>query len=340
LANLQARRISLALQGFQNAEALGYNPDDCGAHRWQCWMLLGDFERAWQESEVIASRGTTHPYSLWDGQPFTGKRIIIRCLHGYGDAIQFLRYCRLIRETATHIIVQTHPEMVSLLSLLPFVDEVITWSDRDDWDQQIEVTELPRAFRTTLKAIPTFIPYFEIGADARERSRQWLAVNNRPDLDDPGVKNPNIGLLWEASAWNSARSISLEEFRPLFDLECSFYSFQRGAARDQIKDFCFRDRLHDTAEHSADIADTAADLMNMDLLITVDTMAAHLAGALGRPVFTLLPWEADWRWMIDRVDTPWYPTMRLFRQIVPGEWRDPVSRIARDLQQFLLNLSY
>jgi hypothetical protein len=332
ISELEGRRVQRALQGFREAEFLGENPKECAAQRWYCWMLLGEFEQAWKESDAIASFGADDPHALWDGKPFTGKRVIIRCLHGFGDAIQFLRYAKLIRESARHVIVETHPEMVSLLAGLPFVDEVIPWSNRRDWDQQIEVTELPRAFRTLSTTVPCFIPYFQIGIEERQRSRRMLVGNDKWHL-----KRPRIGLLWEASSWNPARSASLNDFRPLFDAPCSFYSFQRGPAREQIADFCFRNRLHDTAEHSPGIADTAADLTNMDLLITVDTMAAHLGGALGLPVFTLLPWAADWRWMIDRNDTPWYPTMQLFRQITPGDWSDPVNRVAQAIQKLLIS---
>jgi hypothetical protein len=204
---------------------------------------------------------------------------------------------------------------------------VVTWADEADlskggWDQQIEVTELPRAFRTTTSTIPCDIPYLDVTPHALSQSRANLAESPKP----------RIGLLWAASDWNPARSMRLAELVPLLaGADCAFYSFQRGPHRAELMTIPNQHSIHDTALHSPGIADTAADLMNMDLLITVDTMAAHLAGALGRPVWVMLPWEADWRWMLDREDTPWYPTMRLFRQPAPGEWKPVITRVTAEL---------
>jgi hypothetical protein len=322
VANFSRRDLEPALRCFDQAERLGYDADRCAAYRWDCWMLLGEFENAWRESDRIAARGASGPHALWDGSPFTGKRVVIRCLHGFGDAIQFLRYARLVRQQAARVIVETHPEMVSILSRLPFVDHVTSWADssltRDDWDQQIEVTELPRAFRTTLATIPADIPYLDVSARCPAESGK-----------------PKVGLLWASSQWNPARSMRLAELVPLLELDgFSFYSFQRSQERGELTAIQSRFKIHDTADHSPDILDTAVDLMSMDLLITVDTMAAHLAGALGRNVWTLLPWEADWRWMVGMDDSPWYPTMRLFRQTAGADWGPVVDRVACELLQW------
>jgi len=330
------RRIEAAIRTFDEAQSLGFDPDRCGAYRWQCWMLLGDFENAWRESNEISQRGVLDPDprdpdALWDGLPLTGKRILIRCLHGYGDAIQFLRYAQLLRERAVRVMVETHPEMVSLLERIPFIDEVSTWARgrsprREDWDQQIEVTELPRAFGTTIATIPADIPYLNISRAARLRSARKLGYS--------GLKK-RIGLLWSSSTWNPVRSMPLTELRPLLGItSCVFYSFQRDPERAQLigdEEFA---GIHDTSMHSPEIVNTAADLLNMDLLITVDTMAAHLAGALGKPVWTMLPFEADWRWLLGRRDTPWYPTMRLFRQPARGDWQSVVVAVRAELERF------
>src|SRR5690348_12924477 len=160
---LARRDISAALRHIRQAERHGYHPDPCAACRWSCWMLLGRFASAWRESDRIARRGKPDPHRLWDGLPFDGKRVLIRCLHGYGDAIQFIRYTYPLRSRATRVIVQTHPELVSLFRSLPFTDEVITWESlagpAPPWDQQIELMELPRAHRTTLETIPREVPY-------------------------------------------------------------------------------------------------------------------------------------------------------------------------------------
>jgi hypothetical protein len=290
-------------------------------------MLAGRFEEAWRESDRIAARGRPDANRLWDGQPFAGKRVIIRCLHGYGDAIQFIRYVRLVRREASRVIVQTHPELVSLMRGMDGADEVITWRDerRDgahQWDQQIELMELPRAFRTTLDTVPGGIPYLPAPA-VRSRIRS-----------SPGNRS-RIGLQWGSSRWDAARSIPLAELRAILDFpEFDFYSFQRGAEREELAAVPSCRPILDVSGDSPDIAEAAADLLHIDLLITVDTMLAHLAGALGRPVWVLLPFAADWRWMLDRPDSPWYPTMRLFRQPSPGYWRPAIQQIAESLPKF------
>jgi hypothetical protein len=318
------RRIVDSLHHFHHAERLGSDPAECASGRWTCWMLLGEFEQAWRESDSLSLRATPDPNRFWDGLPFTGKRVILRCLHGYGDAIQFMRYAPLVRREASYLIVETHPELVSLFRGTPFIDEVITWTGPDkgspEWDQQIEVMELPRAFRTTLQTIPNAVPYLYVPEDARQRSCERLGGSNRP----------RVGILWASSNWNPARNIELARLHPFLELSrFAFYSFQRGPERQELRQLKYG--IRDTAETSPEIADTAADLTNMDLLITVDTMAAHLAGALGKPVWTLLPYHADWRWMCDREDTPWYPTMRLFRQPAPGDWDSVIARIVDEL---------
>jgi hypothetical protein len=332
LARSAQRDFETAIEHFQAAERLGYDANACSSNRWHAWMKLGDFEKAWRESDGIAWRGGSDPHSFWDGLPFGGKRVIIRCLHGYGDAIQFLRYASMIRQTASRVIVETHPEMVRVLRGMAGVDAVTSWGPVEgsghehldtDWDQQIEVMELARAFRTTLATIPARIPYLQVGDAARRLSCVRLGESGKP----------RVGLVWASSAWNPARSVPPDALSPLLNVDgCSFYSFQRGPEREAIQRFPPGCRIHDTCPHSPDIADTAADLTNMDLLITVDTMAAHLAGALGRTVWVMLPWDADWRWMLDREDSPWYPTMQLYRQPSPGDWKPVVRRIAEQLR--------
>jgi len=290
-------------------------------------MLVGDFEAAWQESDSIAQRGSRGECELWDGKPFEGQRVYIRCLHGYGDAIQFLRYADPLRQLASSVAVQVHPEMVAVARRIRGIDTVVTWCNdlpREAWDQQIEASELPRAFRTSLATIPRDIPYVHVAESAIASSRRHLGTSSKP----------RVGLLWASSNWDPTRCMRLTDLQPLLhSKDIELYSFQRGPERSELLQLDSASRVHDTALHSPGIIDTAADLMNMDLLITVDTMAAHLAGALGRPVWTLLPYEADWRWMLCRSDSPWYPTMRLFRQKTPGDWAPVVAEVAACLNQ-------
>jgi len=324
------RRIPECLELLQRAESMGCDADQCAAQRWNCWMLLGRLEQAWRESEAIASRGGPDPNRLWDGLPFTGKRVIVRCLHGFGDAIQFVRFVNPLRREAAGVIVQTHPQLVSLFRGMPEVGRVTTWSDGPgvrgrDWDQQIEVMELPRAFRTTLRTIPNGIPYLCVGERYQEQSRLILGPKRKP----------RVGLLWRGSDWNPARNVPFTDLRPLLEMcGVEFYSFQRGANADEL-DYLKRKGICDLSGDSPDVTYLAADCLHMDLVITVDTMTAHLAGALGKPVWVLLPYEADWRWMLERCDSPWYPTMRLFRQCIRDDWRAPMQSIERQLNSFV-----
>jgi hypothetical protein len=318
--SLDRRLIPDALAEYDRAETLGFDPDACASGRWKCWMLSGRFERAWMESEAIGRRGAPDPHRFWDGQPFTGKRVMLRCLHGLGDAIQFVRYTRLLRRETRSLTVQTHPQLVSLFHGLDSVDHVITWEQAEPhWDQQIELMELPRAFGATLCSVPADVPYLRVDSGRLERSREALGH----------TAFPKIGVLWESSNWDPARCVPLSEFGALFQLPgFSFYGLQQGPLPVQLQNV-----VHDTFDHSGDVVDTAANICNLDLVITVDTMVAHLAGALGAPVWTLLPFRADWRWMLDRPDSPWYPTMRLFRQPSSGDWGSVIKMVARALER-------
>ncbi|MBV9768586.1 MAG: hypothetical protein JOZ32_03350 [Bryobacterales bacterium] len=286
-------------------------------------MLLGEFEKAWRESDFISELGRD-PERFWTGQSWTGKRVMLRCLHGLGDTIQFIRYAPLLKKTCRSLVVQTHPQLVTLLDSVPGVGRVTTWADGtpgddSEWDMHMEVNELPRAFRTTLGKIP-IMPYLRIPEQRIQWASEWF--------EEQG--HLRIGIAWEAGHWNSSRSIPLEEFAPLFaSHECQFFVLQKNAA---ASDFERWKTVHDLEIHAADIRDTAALILNLDLVITVDTMTAHLAGALARPVWILLPAVADWRWMLNSSATPWYPSARLFRQKRLGDWSGAIKEICAELR--------
>jgi hypothetical protein len=325
--HLAARRIVEALRTYDRAQAHGYPLNECAAGRWNCWMMLGKFELAWHESNLIEETGARDSNQLWDGRDFKEKKVLLRTLHGLGDSIQFVRYAPLIRRRAKQLVVQTHSELMSLLRNVEGVDGVTTWpdfpEDRAEWDQQIEVMELPRAFRTTIDSIPARIPYISLEQEQIEKSGRRLSHLNKP----------KVGLAWAASEYDRSRSMTLKELSPVLTIDAfSFYSFQRGPELSAASSVFHLFRIQDTSVQSPSLMDTAADLANMDLLISVDTFVAHLAAALGGRVWLMLPFRADWRWMINRDDSPWYPTMRLFRQPRPGDWESVVSRIAAELR--------
>jgi hypothetical protein len=251
---------------------------------------------------------------------------MVRTLHGYGDAIQFIRYAPLLRRRAKKVLVETHPELVPIITTVEGVDEVMTWpespSTGEKFDQQIEVMELPRAFRTQIQSIPSDMPYLKPNPDRVAASRRRLGIG-------AGL---NAGLVWASSNYDISRTMRLEQLIPVLShRHVNFYSFQHGPERAQLEELKSRYAIHDTGSHSTSVMETAADLANMDLVISADTFAAHLAGALDRRVWLMLPYAADWRWMLDREDSPWYPSMRLFRQCTAGDWRPLIDTIAREL---------
>lgn len=307
------RRVEQALELFDRAEASGCAADECAAGRWTCRMLLGQMEQAWIESDRIASRGAPDPHRYWSGRPLDGQRVLVRCLHGLGDTIQFIRYATMLRERVDRLVVEAQPKLVELLRGVEGIDEVITWGEPEPrWDQQIEVTELPRYFRTSIETIPNTVPYIDVPRDQQERARARTPVNGA---------RLRVGLNWAGGEWNATRSLPREELAPVRRREgVWFYDLQ----------------FQPEAGMAPTVMETAADILQLDLVVTVDTMVAHLAGALGRPVWTLLPFEADWRWMLGREDTPWYPTMRLFRQRQAGEWGPVIADVARELSKITL----
>jgi hypothetical protein len=315
---LQRMRVRQALRLFERAEQAHYDPDCCAAGRWDCHMLLGDFEAAWRESDSIASRGNPDPHRFWDGEPWGGRRVLIRCLHGLGDTIQFIRYAALLREEARRVTIEAQPTLKSLIEKARIADQVITWGEPEpDWDQQIEVLELPRVFRTTMPSIPKRVPYLTISSD-----HQIPFEKSRP---------LRVGVVWGSSSYNPERSIRLENLATVFAVPgASFFSLQAGPQQVELEPWS--SQVANLYDGSLSVLPIAKRLLTMDLVISVDTMLAHLAGAMGRPVWTLLPYRCDWRWMMKRRDSPWYPTMRLFRQARPGDWATVIHQIERDLR--------
>jgi len=330
------RRATEALDAFYQAEAAGADADACASQRWYCWMLLGEFENAWRESDAIATRNRLVANCFWDGAPFDGKRVMVRSLHGYGDAIQFLRYLPFLKERAACVILETHPDLVSLAREQSYLDLAISWEDKShaygtSWDQQIELMEFPRAFRTSLRNLPCAVPYLNVSEATVDRVVSCLrrALSTR---DWSG--EPKVGLVWGASDWDASRSLPIVQLSRILAVPgVAFFSFQHGRQRGDLVRLKEIAPVEDTAAFCETILDTAAALTQMDLVITVDTMVAHLAGALARPVWTLLQWCADWRWMLQRDDSPWYPTMRLFRQDQSQDWRQPVTSVVAELQR-------
>jgi hypothetical protein len=298
--------------------------EEVGRLWWQ-HATAGDLEQAWQQSDRLRQAGVDLSHlsrffrPVWDGRPLPGARAWLKCWRGLGDAIQFIRYAPPLRARCARLVVEAPDELHRLFASLPGIDELVALDEGRRIGPefvQIESTELPYAMRTTLASIPQTVPYLRI----------------EPARRVPKDGTRNVGLCWAGGDYDARRHLSLAALAPLQDVPgIRFWQLQRGPALAQIARTGFR--FENIGDASMDVAATGSLVVELDLVITIDSMVAHLAGALGKPVWTLLHADPDWRWFRHRADSPWYPTMRLYRQSLPGEWRDVVHRVTEDLQR-------
>jgi hypothetical protein len=252
---------------------------------------------------------------LWRGEPLNGRRILIYGEQGAGDGIQFARYAPLVRKAGGHAILEVLPHLERLMSWMeggyPVVNALSTGVE---FEVQCPLMSLPQRFGTELDSIPP---------PARFRIPDVLRAKWAARLQSVRMK---VGIVWatNSSYLNSAaRSVPIRYFLPLTrESRIQCWSLQVGPAVADTPG-----GMVDLSEELIDFAETAAVISGLDLVITVDTAVAHLAGSLGKPVWLLLPYASEWRWLLDREDTPWYPGMRLFRQTRPGEWGDVLDRV-------------
>lgn len=310
-------------------QALALEPEHVSA-RWNRSLLLlrqGDWRAGWREFEWRRSRkksNSTRDFAMprWDGGPLGGKRILLHAEQGLGDTLQFLRYVPLVQRAGGVVILDVQKPLQRLAATMPGVEAVMASGEPlPAFDVHCPLMSLGLAFGTEVGTIPAEVPYLRVPEDATEAAaaRAW------PE----GLR---VGLVWAGSQTHPGdrfRSMSLAQLEPLLAVEgVHFFSLQMGAA-DAIAQA--RGKIVDMAPASGEMAETAASLEHLDLLITVDTSVAHLAGALGRPVWVLVPFVPDWRWMMGREDSPWYPTMRLFREERVGDWGPVVERVRGEL---------
>jgi ADP-heptose:LPS heptosyltransferase len=302
------------------------------AARWREAMLAGTFEDAWRETDLMERprrmaerRGVFTPQShhlVWNGEPFRDRRVLVRCEHGLGDTIMFARYFPLLAQSAREVIVQTQPQLLALFMEMPGVTRLLNaWTADPDPPHEvvIECMELAYAFRSTPATLPARVPYLKV-----ERP---FVLPNECKADQLRHK---VGLLWAASDWDTRRSVPISDLAPLAQIPgVTWYSLQQGARAAETRSAPLP--IEPLSRHTQKIEDAAAAMRALDLIITVDTMAAHLAGALARPVWLILRHEADWRWLREGDSSPWYPTMRIFRQPEPGNWRAAIEDVARHL---------
>jgi tetratricopeptide (TPR) repeat protein len=314
-------------------QAIEVDPQCADAH-WNLAIFLllhGDFGRGlpeyeWRWKVRGVMRGSPKiPQPPWDGRELDGQTILLHTEQGIGDAIQFIRYTSMVAARGGRIILRCPIELRRLFAPIPGIQRIIDLNDPlPEFDVHCPLMSLPLAFKTDLDSIPAPIPYLRADSTLVEAWKNKLASHG-------DVRK--IGLAWSGAAIHvndRNRSTNPSSFAPLAEVEhAAYFSLQKGEAAKYpvpaglaISDF--------TTELN-DFADTAALVENLDLVITVDTSVAHLAGAMGKPVWVLLPWNPDWRWMYERTDSPWYPTMRLFRQRKANDWAAVVGEVVREL---------
>ena len=299
-------------------------------------LLNGQYKEGWAAYESRFDMGAFKcnvpkvQERLWDGSPLNGRALLVHVEQGFGDTIQFIRYLPLLSErkgSGGKVILLCEPELERVLRTVKGWDEIHKLGAGGEivYDVQIPLLSLPSRFGTVLENLPAAVPYLRVPEGTR-------APLERPD----GTKLA-VGFVWAGRPTHSDdryRSIPLKWFTGLMDVPgAHFYSLQWGARGREAQGLAEQGKITDLSSRLTDFAETMATIEQLDLVIACDTAVAHLAGALGKPVWVLLPYGAEWRWMLRREDSPWYPTMRLFRQRVCGDWRHVFLRARNALVQ-------
>ncbi len=294
-------------------------------------LQVGDYERGWREYRhryrmphtAALERKIQRP--RWDGRPLDGRRILIHDEQGFGDTLQFLRFVPRVKERGGEVILQVHPALLGLAGTVGGYTQLISRGRVPPvFDLHCELMNLPMVLGVRLSDLPGPVPYMSANPDLVSRWRERLDK----------LLRPLVALAWagsQAYSYDRKRSLSLGRLAPLATANVTFISIQKGPQAAQAERCPAGLRLVDLTTENRDFDDTAAILSVADLLIASDSSPVHLAGALGRPVWTLLSFVPEWRWMLAREDSPWYPSMRLFRQPARGDWRSVLERVAREL---------
>ncbi|MEG4444008.1 TIGR03032 family protein [Microcoleus sp. AT9_B5] len=329
-------RLNEAIEYYQKAIANRYQFPDAHFNLGMALLQMGEYTQGFAESEWRWQTNNFTPFicpqPLWDGSDLNGKTILIHTEQGSGDAIQFIRYIPLIAERNCRIILVCIPDLMPLFATIPHIDKMIPPGDiaTSEFDVYAPLMSLPHILGTTLDTIPAQIPYLE----PREENSVF------PILHSSQSNKLKLGIVWCGSPTHKNdrhRSCELDDFAPIMNIKTiDFFNLQKVAIptdREKLREF----NVCDLSYYLRDYGDTARAIAQLDLVITVDTSVAHLAGALGKPVWTLLCYSPDWRWMLERSDTPWYPTMRLFRQSKPRDWVEVFNRVAEALNMLVID---
>ena len=333
VALMELGQLKSAIEFFEKAKNI--NPAIPEIRRNHAMALLksGQLEEGfteynwrWETSEFSALR-REWKVPQWDSSQLYGKRILIHAEQGYGDVIQFCRYIPLLAKLGAEVFLECPSPLTKLMRTLVGVGDVVEHRESiDEYDFHLPILNLPIHFRTSLETVPKRVPYFIFPEDEIKENR--LQYNE--------VRNLNVGIVWKGNPKhrnNLNRSPGLKPLSPLFDLpNINFFALEKLGAKEELRTMGLENRIVDLGTDFVDFFDTAVAIKKLDVVITPDTAVAHLAGALNIPVWTILPLVSEWRWLEDAENSPWYPSMRLFRQSVNGAWEGPVARICLALK--------
>ncbi len=329
----QYGQFDAALAAYDRA--IDLNPDHPEFHflRSTIRLMRGDFAGGWQEFEARLQTKyarPAHPQPRWNGAPLRGERIVVHAEWGLGDTLQLVRYVPLIEARSGDVVLEVQPSLIPLLRESGF-QQVFAWNDPSlpECSWHVPIFSLPGIFKTTLDTIPATVPYLRASAERVARWGQRLH----------GCAGFKVGIHWHSQRKALAtgpRSMSLAEFEPLARVaEATLISLQKDAPTDELQAFGERLSLVDFGGEldasGGAFMDTAAIMKNLDLMITCDTSTAHVAGGLGVPVWVAIPLGGEFRWLLERSDSPWYPTMRLFRQSRAADWTDAFAQMRDEL---------
>lgn len=337
------KRFDEALDWY--ARALDVDPNDAYLHFHRSMVLLAsgcyapgwnEFEWRLRKSDFAALNKRAKTPGMWNGEPLAGRSILVWCEQGFGDTFQFIRYLPLLRKQARSVVFECQREVLSLLAPCADVERIVardeTGSDElYGCDCHIPLLSLPRLFETTLETVPAPMPYIRATPEAIEKFSAYVS--------DASL---SIGIVWSggtAFRENAIRSCTLADFLPLINSaplsSARFFSLQKGEAESQLESLSLHTSITNLGRLCENFEDTSGALHHMDVVITVDTSVAHLAGAMGKPVLLCLMHAHDWRWYATK---EWYPSIRPFVQPVPGDWKSVFEAVAVELSRLRISL--
>ena len=333
------RRYDEAIECYNKTIELAPDYAEAYYSRGLLYLRCGQFAKGWDDYQWrLKTAGTKiklrYDKPWWRGENFHGKTLLVQSEQGFGDSIQFVRYLPMVKDRGTTVILAEKPELIDLFRDLEGIDDLVGLAELADgdvkYDLYVPLLNLPGIFDTRPDNIPARIPYLS--------AKEPKVAHWRNKIQTEAFK---IGIAWAGNPIHTNdhnRSCPLQNFTPLAEIKnVKLFSLQKGPGIEQIKGWPGDTELIDLGQAFADFTDTAAAIENMDLIISVDTSVLHLAGAMGKTAWALIPCESDWRWMLNTQDSPWYPTITLLRQKQHGNWQELFHRVADRVENLITN---